>query len=159
MREIFISFIRHGVRKFLIVDFGFSTFFPLVTVSTSLNNEFGAKVAITRSAGLGDDVRKSMLKQKRGGHACEHESSHMIYIREDLVHMENAVEEYREQLPGTIKNGVERIYFSNRMETEHGVNGNAKLATKEKGEAILNAMVDDLLVFLEAFQKFEITTY
>ena len=157
VREIFISFIRHGIKKFLIVDFGFSTLFPLVTASTSLNNEFGAKVAITRAGGLGVEARKKVIRQKRGGHACENESSMMYYISGKLCHPEKACEEYREQLPGTVKNGVERIYFSNRMETAHGVNGNACLATAEKGEALLNGMADDIVRFVEAFRKLDIT--
>jgi creatinine amidohydrolase len=156
VREIFISFIRHGVKKFLIIDFGFSTFFPLVTVSTSLRSQYGARVAITRAGGLGVQAKREVLEQSRGGHACEHESSLMLYIDESLCHMEHAVEEYREQLPGTVKNRAERVYLSNRMETEHGVNGNATLATKEKGEKILHAMVDDIVRFLESFQKLDV---
>ena len=108
-----------------------------------------------RSRGFGGWVCKQErgLEQSRGGHACEHESSLMLYIDESLCHMEHAVEEYREQLPGTVKNRAERVYLANRMETEHGVNGNATLATKEKGEKILHAMVDDIVRFLESFQK------
>jgi creatinine amidohydrolase/Fe(II)-dependent formamide hydrolase-like protein len=46
-----------------------------------------------------------------------------------------------------MKNGGQKVYFPSRMTTPKGTNGNSTLATAEKGEKILNAMVEDLLYF------------
>ena len=42
------------------------------------------------------------------------------------------------------------------MSTPNGTNGNSTLATKEKGEVILNAMVDNICTFLDEFVKYEV---
>ena len=65
--------------------------------------------------------------------------------------MDKTVEEYCDVFPGAVVNGLPKITFSSRMETAHGINGNSTLATAEKGEKILNAMVESICVFLENF--------
>lgn len=42
------------------------------------------------------------------------------------------------------------------MATSHGLNGNATLATAEKGKVILEAMVDGVVEFLESFEKLKV---
>ena len=37
------------------------------------------------------------------------------------------------------------------MCTPHGINGNSTLATKEKGQKILEAMVDGICTFLDTY--------
>lgn len=159
VKEIIISFINHGVRKFLLLDFSFSAYFPLVTVANEINNQYhGAKVAITRTGGLGGAAKK-LMESKQDGHAGEVETSMMLFAQPQLVHTDRYDEEYRQDIPGVTVDGVQHVYVSNRMETPHGVNGNPFLGTAEKGEALVNAMVDDIVHFLEVFQKTPIDQY
>lgn len=151
VRDILMSFVRFGVKKFLIIDGGVSTHPPLCTMARDLDNECGAKVAVTDIRGLAKETEDAVCTQERGGHGDESETSTMLCIREDLVHMELAVEEYTSEFPGTVVNGVQRVSFSGRMATPHGINGNSTLATREKGEQILQAMVDSICGFLEEF--------
>jgi creatinine amidohydrolase len=82
-------------------------------------------------------------------HAEELETSVMLLIREDLVHMDRAVREYPSYIPRGLNtpNFLEalRIVLTDRFlgrDTETGVCGDATLATREKGEKLLNMMVD-----------------
>ncbi|MBR0139808.1 MAG: creatininase family protein [Firmicutes bacterium] len=154
--DIIKSYMNYGVRKFLIIDGGVSTHPPLVTMSRELMNKNGAYVAVSNISTLASDVEKEVCEQKRGGHGDESETSTMLVIRPDLVHMENACEEYSEAFPGTVTGGIRRIDMMTSMSTPNGTNGNSRLATREKGEAILAAMVDNLCVFLEEFIKYEV---
>lgn len=158
IKDICISFCRHGVRKFVVIDRSGSSMHPLYTVATEMNNEWNAKVAISLG-GLGNRARKQVLEQKRGSHACEFETSCMLHICPGLVHMEKAVEEYSLDLPGTFVEGVEAHYVTRHMVTKSGVDGNPTLATAEKGQILLDDMVNDLVHFIENFRRFEITTY
>ena len=79
----------------------------------------------------------------------------MLHIRSDLVHMDKTVEEYSVGFPNCMVNGHMKITFPQRMCTPCGTNGNSKLATKEKGEKILNAMVDGICDFLKEFIPWE----
>lgn len=151
VRDILMSYVRFGVKKFLIIDGGVSTHSPLCMLSRDMDNDCGAKVAVSDITQLARETEKAVCKQKSGGHADESETSTMLYIREDLVHMDQTVEEYSTSFPGTVVNGHKKIYLSSRMNTPHGTNGNSKLATREKGEKILNAMVESICNFLESY--------
>jgi len=155
VRDILMSFVRFGVRKFLIIDGGVSTHGPLVLLSKTLDNELGVKVVVSDITQLAAETEKAVCSQPRGGHGDESETSTMLYIREDLVHMDKAVEEYSDFFPGAVVNGRTKVFVPSRMCTPHGINGNSRLATKEKGEKILFAMVDALEKFLAEFTKWE----
>lgn len=151
VRDILMSFVRHGVKKFLIIDGGVSTHPPLALLSRDMDNQLGVKVAVTNIVGLAAETEREILEQKRGGHGDESETSTMLVIRPDLVHMDRTTEEYTESFPGCRVNGVLKVNFPSRMDTPCGSNGNSTLATAEKGEKILNAMVDGICTFLDSF--------
>lgn len=155
VKDIILSFTRFGVKKFLIIDGGVSTHLPLMVLAGTLNNDYNIKVAVSNVIGLGKEVQDEVCTQLRGGHGDEGETSCMLFINKSLVHMDKTVEEYSRVITGTMKNGVKKVYFPSRMATPKGTHGNSTLATEEKGEKILNAMVDDLIVFLESFSSLE----
>ncbi len=152
--DIIRSLARHGTQKFLILDGGVSTFPPMRTLAMQLHNELGVQVAVTNILGLGAEVEAEISEQGSGGHADEMETSNMLCIRPDLVKMERAVSETSPAVPGTRgKNGVQKVYVAGRMTTPHGINGNATLATRDKGEKLLAAMAQDLITFCNEFAK------
>ena len=151
VKDILLSFVRHGVKKFLIIDGGVSTHPPLLLLSRDMNNQYQVKVAVTDITKLAIETEKAILEQTRGGHGDEGETSTMLHIRPDLVHMDKTVEEYTELFPGCASGGVVKVSMPGRMVTPCGTNGNSTLATQEKGEKILNAMVDAMAEFLDNF--------
>lgn len=154
--DIIKSFVRHGVKKFLILDGGVSTHCPLRILSSDMHNEFGIKVAVTNILGLGKEVEDEVCEQEKGGHADESETSNVLSIRPDLVKMERAVKEFCTVIPNTFgKSGVRKIAIGGKMETANGINGDSTLATPEKGEIILSAMADDIVNFVEEFAKMD----
>ncbi len=154
-RDILMSYVQAGVKKFLILDFGVSTHVPLKLLALTMNNDYDVKVAVSNYTGCGFAKSREVCEQARGGHADEAETSAMLYIRPELVHMEKAAEEYEPAFPHTGGDGVEKIFFPMRLCTPHGSNGNSTLATKEKGETILSATIDDLVDFLEEFIRWK----
>lgn len=152
--DIIKSFVCFNVKKFLIIDGGVSTHAPLLLLSKTFDNEYNIKVAVSDVTQLAKEVEKELCEQPRGGHGDESETSTMLHIREDLVHMDKTVEEYTAFFSGAYVNGSTKVYFPSRMQTQCGTNGNSKLATKEKGEKILQAMVDSIVVFLKEFESY-----
>ena len=149
--DILVAFIRQGIHKCLILDGGVSTHYPLVPISYDLHNKYGVTVAITDILGLGKEVSDAICEQKQGGHADEAETATMLAIKPELVHMNLAVEEYSQSIPGAYHNGIRKINVRGKMTTKNGTNGNSKLATVAKGEQILSAKVNDILEFLRHF--------
>ncbi|GAI85359.1 unnamed protein product, partial [marine sediment metagenome] len=97
---------------------------------------------------------KEVAEQASGGHADEIETSCMLATRPDLVRMNRAVREFHDIIPGTRgKDGVIKVIVGNKMTTRSGINGDATLATVEKGEKVLAAMAQDVLSFLKYFER------
>ena len=150
--DIVRSLARHGTRKFLILDGGVSTHPPLRTLSSELHGELGVHVAVTNILALGHEVKRAVAEQASGGHADEIETSCMLVIRPDLVHMERAVREIDPALPGTRGEGdLRKFALGGKMLTPSGVNGDPTLATAVKGEQVLAAMAQDIIAFLRDF--------
>lgn len=150
--DIVRSLHRHGTRKFLILDGGVSTHPPLKTLSSDLHQELGIWLAVTDIIGLGAEVYAEIEEQERGGHADEMETSCMLALRPDLVKMDRAPREWRTGIPGTFgPSGVKKIHVGGKMRTPNGINGDATLATAEKGEQALAAMAQDIITFVENF--------
>ena len=152
--DIIRSYARHGVRKFLILDGGVSTQFPLAIVSSDLHNELGIEVAVTDIRGLGAETARSVCESSKGGHADESETSCLLSIRADLVRMGEARSESSSSpYTTTGPTGIPKITLRGKMQGVHGVNGDPTRATAAKGCEILGAMAKDILVFLESFKR------
>ncbi|MDK2867590.1 MAG: creatinine amidohydrolase [Clostridiales bacterium] len=155
-RDIIVSFAKFGIKKFLIVDGGVSTHNPLKVLASDLHNAYGITVGVTDIIGLGSEAEAALLEQEKGGHADESETSCMLHIKPELVHMDEAVEEYRTGIKGAFYNGVKKVHVAGKMTTPHGIHGNATLATAEKGRQIMEAKVDDIVRFIDNFERTEV---
>lgn len=156
VENILENFIKFGVKKFLILDGGVSTHYPLRIAANNLSCRWGVKVGVSNCLGLGKEAEDELCEQEKGGHGDEAETSTMLYIRGDLVRMEETTEEYLEVMPGCTKNGTVRVALFNKMKTPRGTNGNSTLATREKGERMMQAKIDDLVEFLTNFDRLEV---
>ncbi|MAU08271.1 MAG: hypothetical protein CL607_00500 [Anaerolineaceae bacterium] len=155
--DIIKSIHRFGIKKFIILDGGVSTHPPLRTLSSDLHNELGIVVAVTDILGLGSEVYAEIEEQEKGGHADEMETSCMLALRPDLVKMELAPNEVRKGVVGAFgKDGVKKLHVGGKMRTKSGINGNATLATVEKGEKALAAKAQDIIYFAQNFVDYEI---
>ncbi len=155
-RDIIASMARHGSRRFLILDGGVSTQFPMRILSAELREELGILVGVTNILGLGLETEREVCEQEDGGHGDEAETSCMLALRPDLVDMSKAPRDFIRPLEGTRRNGVLKVAVAGKMDSESGIHGDATLAEASKGHRILDAMESDLLHFLENFSKAEL---
>jgi creatinine amidohydrolase len=137
--EIVRSLARSGPRRFYVLNTGVPTLGPLWESAQALANE-GILLGYTD---LESRVRGAVaLKQTplRIAHADEVETSMMLYVDPSAVNMNKAVREYG---PGsgslTRKKDTPGVY------SESGVLGDPTLATREKGEALVTALVAGVL--------------
>lgn len=150
VEDILLTYVRCGIKKFLILDGGVSTHPPLCLLARDMFNNYGVTVAVSDIRELAYEEEITLCTQKRGGHGDEGETSTMLVVRPELVDMDKTTEEYNPMSPG-VQNGRLRVYVPDRMTTPKGTNGNSTLATKAKGEKILDAMVNSLCRFLDSF--------
>jgi creatinine amidohydrolase len=150
--DILRSYARHGAKRFLVLDGGVSTHYPLTILSYDLHNELGVEVAVTDVRGLGAEVSRAICEQERGGHADESETSCLLALRPDLVHLDRARKEFASELPAVRgPTGISKITLKSKMDSARGANGDPTLATEAKGRQILDAMAADVIAFALAF--------
>ncbi len=144
--DIVRSIAGHGPRRFYVLNTGVSTIAPLKATQALLRLE-GIEMQFTDILSVAGDVEKRLSKQQEGTHADETETSVMLFIAPEVVRMAKAVKDYRrlrDQWPHVDGSGAEAAT---------GVYGDPTLATREKGEAIVEAMVAGILREIETLRR------
>ena len=154
LHEILSGYIEQGARRLAVVNTGVSTEAPLRIVVRELYEETGVCVYTADIRTLGRGAEGAMT-QKVGGHGDESETSMILNIAPELVHMDRAVEDYGNALsvPKTVF--YQPAVFNGNPDSgadysATGVRGDPSLATVEKGEAVLSAMAEELVAGLQA---------
>lgn len=140
-----------GARRFYVVNHGIITAAALRQAATLLEAE-GLLLRFTDLDAARDAAVKQVLHQEKGSHADEIETSMMLYMAPDKVHMDKAVKEYgrAEDAGGyMIGNRPER----NGLFSPSGVFGDPTLATREKGELITRTLVEATLRDIEDVRR------
>jgi creatinine amidohydrolase len=145
--DICHSFSAHGVRKFYVLNTGVSTRKPLKMAAEELVAE-GVLLGYTDIIKATEAVEKEVKKQEGGTHADEIETSMMLYIAPESVNMAKAVKDYNPDKGPLTRNpnNPQGTYSAS------GIWGDPTLATKEKGEKIVEAIVHAVLQDIENLQ-------
>lgn len=146
--EICHSHARHGPRRFYALNTGISTLRALKPAAERLAAD-GIALAYTDLEEVGSAVIEMLVTQAAGTHADEIETSMMLYIAPETVRMERAEPDvHPAAAPGPLTRtpNPERGIYSRT-----GAYGDPTAATREKGERIVEAMIDDIVAFLDEF--------
>jgi len=150
MKDLIRSVHRHGPRRFLMLNTGVSTYPVLEIVARDFDRIHRILVGVTRIGDLGAPRVSGLLSQPRGSHADESETSLLLAIAPAVVRREKAVREIPDR-PDARGVFVPPMYHREPGfgHSATGVYGDATLATREKGETIAEAMVNDLVAAAE----------
>ena len=134
-----------GCRKIYVLNTGFSTLKVLAKVQESLSAEHPQlKFAYTDFQKALETASHGLCEQEGGGHADEVETSVMLALAPQIVSMENARADFHGDQSGPLTRSKERANEpnSNLVFSPSGAWGDPTLATKAKGEAIVEALLD-----------------
>jgi creatinine amidohydrolase len=136
-----------GPRRFYVLNTGVSTLRALRPAAELLAAE-GILLHFTDILKVAGPAEAEVREQEGGTHADEIETSMMLYIAPETVQMSKAVKEYNPG-PGPLTRNPTRagVYSAS------GVYGDATLATREKGERIVEATVAGILAEIEALRR------
>jgi creatinine amidohydrolase len=156
VEDICRSLARFGPRRFYVINQGLSTNAALDPAVADLS----ADGILLRYTDLtkASNLRKDLIKQKKGSHADEVETSIMLYVAPELVEMKKADKDYGQQNGNGIwptrnmepKNPLYTIY------NPSGTYGDATLATKEKGKIFIEDVISVISRDLEELRSAEI---
>jgi creatinine amidohydrolase len=160
IEDVASCFARQGLRKQAYLMFGPGSWWPLYNASTRLARSGAANMIIIDGLLLARTVGMDLLAGHNPAagnfdvHAGELETSLMLAIRPELVHMEKAVKHFSgihasfaacACTKGPLLQQMAAIGMREWKEFgEDGVTGDATLATVEKGRQIIARMVKEL---------------
>jgi creatinine amidohydrolase len=130
-----------GMNKFYVLNTGVSTIGPLAEASKELA-ALGITLRFLNILAVDKTLPAGLLNQEGGTHADEGETSMMLYIAPETVDMSKAVKDY-DPRPG--RHGLTRESQGTGNYSPTGVYGDPTLATKEKGEVIVDATVREVV--------------
>jgi creatinine amidohydrolase len=143
---------RFGPRRFYVLNTGVSTLRALRPAAEQLAAE-GIVLHFTDLLRSMEGVEKEVAKQEGGTHADEIETSMMLYIAPKTVDMSKAVKDYH---PG--KGPLSRTPTDGGTWSESGVYGDATLATRAKGQRLVEALVSAILADIETLRRAPVST-
>jgi creatinine amidohydrolase len=143
--DICQSLARFGPRRFYILNTGISTVRALTPAADAL----AAKGILMKFTNLKivEPVEKEIIKQEGGTHADESETSMMLYMAPETVDMKKAAKDYHPQKGA--RTGLTRNPDGEGVYSPTGIWGDARLATREKGKKITEALVAGILKDIE----------
>lgn len=145
MRETCAGLAAFGCRKIYVLNTGFSTMKVLASVQQSLSVEHPQlKFAYTDFKNALEAASQELCRQEGGGHADEVETSIMLALAPEMVAMEKAESDYHGNQSGALTRSAERAAEpnSNLVYSPTGAWGDPTLATIDKGDAIVKALLD-----------------
>ena len=128
---------------------GVSTLEPLKEASESLKGE-GILLTFTDILKISAPVEKTINKQVGGSHADETETSVMLFISPSSVDMKKAVKDFDTK---TDVGPLVREQSGKGVYSPTGIYGDPTLATKEKGEKFVTAMIEGILREIDQLRR------
>jgi creatinine amidohydrolase len=147
LTELLEGLLDQGAQRIAIVNTGVSTEGPVARATRGVLETRGIKIGVADIRRLGRSA-DHLLQQKFGSHADERETSIMLAIAPALVRLERARADYgKEPPPGVFATPttMQSIDASAADYSETGAFGDPTLASAEKGRALLDAMIVDLV--------------
>ena len=138
----------HGPKKFYILNTGVSTVRALRPAAEIAARE-GITITFFEYSSIADTERK-VLSADEGTHAGESETSMMLYIAPETVDMTKAVRDFH---PRNGEGPLRRTEGQPGVYSKTGVWGDATKATREKGRALVEAMVTVILNEIAALKS------
>jgi creatinine amidohydrolase len=117
---------------------------PLELTAKILADE-GIKFRYTNILELAGPIEAKVKEEEGGTHADEIETSMMLFVAPSTVDMSKAVKDYHPSSRGRLTRDPE----GEGAYSASGIYGDATLATRQKGEIVVRAMVDGILKEIE----------
>lgn len=151
-RDVVVQVVKtlaaYGPRRFYVINTGVSTVISLQQAQEQLARD-SLTMRFTNLGVVLRDVEKEVSKQEGGTHADEIETSMMLYIAPETVDMSKAVKDYH-------PNGGRPLVRDSTMKGTYsptGTWGDPTLATRAKGQRVMEALVAGVLREIEQLSR------
>lgn len=152
LKEVCMSLIHHGFNKIVVMNAHGGNTDPIKQALKEIQDETGKRVygvmVYPSPDGFGAEGTR-VIEQEGGGHACELETSVGLYLGHRIL-MDRAEKWTPEHttIDPRYRRRVAAAYMFDEV-TSIGSLGDPTLATREKGEVLVESVVKDLAEFIE----------
>jgi len=166
MKDICKSLIHHGFKKIIVINGHRGANIPALKIAMKRVKEECPTVfmAIVDPFDIGASIAKEIRESAPGEifHAEELETSHLLYLYPNLVHMEKAKREFKGWpskfiIEDPYVSGDKVGFILSAQEeakiTKSGIIGDPTKASKEKGERYHKALVNNIVEFIQEIKK------
>jgi len=144
--EILASILGSGAHRVLLLNTGISTIEPLTQICARPAHRERVRLANVYEGEQYRATASRVRQEARGGHAGELETSILLAIAPESVHLYKAEAWESERMgPGPLR----RLDKHHANYSPTGVFGNPTLATRATGELLLQAMLQDLALIFD----------
>ena len=134
---------KFGCCKFYVLNTGVSTLKVLAAAKETLKSDLpDLKFSYTDFKKAVDAASAGIAEQPGGGHADEVETSIMLCLAPNVVRFDRAEPDYHGDKPGPLTRDEQKARDSSAVYSPTGAWGDPTLASKEKGEKIVNRLLD-----------------
>jgi creatinine amidohydrolase len=144
--DIIHSLAHYGPHRFYILNTGISTLRPLAQAAAELAKD---GIVLHYTDLTRDDPVEKKVRQSGGTHADEIETSMMLYIAPESVRMKKAARDLNANQPG----GLTRDPQGKGTYSPTGAWGDPTLATREKGQAVVESLVATILKDIDELRQ------
>jgi creatinine amidohydrolase len=144
--DIVRSLARYGPRRFYILNTGISTLKPLALAAADLAKD---DILLRYTDLTKDDPVEKKLRQSGGTHADEIETSMTLYIAPKTVQMKKASRDFNQNQPGPLTRNPQ----GQGTYSPTGAWGDPTLATREKGQAIVESLFTTILKDIDDLRR------
>jgi creatinine amidohydrolase len=156
--EVVQSLTQHGFERFLFLNGHGGNRPALELVSARIRRELDVIAAWVSITELASDVARRRKRAEVTGHACEIETSQLLYlapwaVRHDAL---SPGELLGQEYPHAQWSGPVHVPYLFEEITANGALGDARAASAELGEELIETALDRLVEFIEAFVEDEL---
>ena len=143
--EICRSIAAFGPKRFYVLNTGISTLNPLQVAKEDLAKDAISLHYTNLDQALDHPLLKDLAEQEGGSHADEIETSMMLHIAPASVNMELARHDFQHNAEGRLSRDPD----AGLSYSASGVWGDARLASKVKGEKVVKCLVEQIIKDIE----------
>ncbi len=146
--DVIRSLSKWGVKKVLVVNGHGGNLPTLQIVARKAMDELGIRVYVYQWWTSGSEVLSELFSEDERGHASGAETSLNMHLHPELVRSERLVDE---EPRGSFENRVFRFVYTHEM-SDSGVFGRQSASSPERGAALFERLVEDLLTVLKEIE-------
>lgn len=154
--DICVSLIEMGFTRLILIGAHGNHPGMLRTVVRKIVDSHGVYMALTSPSAMAKEEFNAISRAGKGGscHAGEYETSLMLYLAEELVHLEKA--DAVDKITYESEFYPSKVFWSTWgiQQSKSGVYGDPTVASKDTGKAIMHATVTNYVAFIKEFYRF-----